>query len=74
MIWALLIATLLTPVFSHVYSSAAEGSTMLETYALTMPVIDDPVITLPVVVHVIHTGTSVGSADNPPDSQKHRIG
>ncbi|MBP7239803.1 MAG: hypothetical protein KBA14_06225, partial [Saprospiraceae bacterium] len=33
----------------------------------TMPLVM-PTDTIPVVVHVIHTGTSIGSPDNPPDS------
>ncbi len=33
----------------------------------------DSLYTLPVVVHVIHTGTAVGSADNPTDAQIHAM-
>lgn len=45
--------------------------TALHTFASNLP--PPPLYTLPVVVHVIHTGTPVGAPDNPTDADIHAV-
>jgi len=63
LITALILYLLLTGYISYALPSISISNTLMFNSNVIMP--SD---TIPVVVHVIHTGTPIGSPDNPPDS------